>query len=431
MLYKFQNEAGKFFFVKSPDKFNHDIAVKVCLAGCEDKFSFIENVVDLPEGFEASEIEYYLSPHNFVNEKDDKLIPDISHMRHVDREFMEDMLYLWSKINRQEHTFLVDKIDDNLDFLIKNKNNQEYATEDKTTLSIGRFRIDKEDKKCDCEHEKISEEDQNKIIEEALKAYGKIAKPEDYVFGVCKRLGYKGHIVCLEHKEYWEKMKRLSRNHMFLPDNFLPSYVNPENLDNCIYEVLDENISEKQIINDMVALGFVNNDKFHEYLEKQNFVVKIEGEEEMGCCGKCESCDCKEEKESKYKDIDDLPEDSDDIDDEDEFFDISNCKPSDLVFEIIDEGCNIILQKKVYWDKYELATGGLVNENFYGTFADGFLPDYIEPENGSECAWYLKDEYLNENGSSKITQQQVYKDMIKLGFEPMTENKNSLGEHLF
>jgi len=282
MLYNLKFDEEKSIFIKAPDKFEHDIAIKICIVGHESEYISTQQMQDseLPTDSPFTNIEDFLHPSIFINEKDDMIVPDIYHMQYVNREFMEDMLYLWSKTKRHEFIRLVDKIDDNLDFLMENRFNSKYAAEEEFELSVGRFNVplpSQQKKKCDCEDCGCNKEEE--LIKEALKSYGKLSNPSDYVFGIVDNLNGNGYILVLTPVEFWKKFHCMYRAKLFLPDNFFPSYVKEE-IDHCVYEI-DDIGSIEFIKNDLIDLGFVFEQEFQDYVEKQKFVVKVEKSEEI------------------------------------------------------------------------------------------------------------------------------------------------------
>jgi hypothetical protein len=121
MIYIF-TEGEETFTVKAPDSIDHKTAIRLILCNEKDKWIFAEMVPDnnYPAGTEHNNIEELLYPSLFVNFDPDTgdIVPDMDYVPHVTKQFMEDMLYLWSKSDRADWIPLMDKIDAKLDYLI-------------------------------------------------------------------------------------------------------------------------------------------------------------------------------------------------------------------------------------------------------------------------------------------------------------------------
>jgi hypothetical protein len=120
MIYVLE-DSGEKFTVKAPDQLNHDMATKVILANQETwelkEVSVDDNYISDTEHHDMMEL---VPPSLFIDRNEDtgRLVPDMDYMNIVDKKFMDDMLYYWSKTGRTDYMRLLDEIEDNIDELI-------------------------------------------------------------------------------------------------------------------------------------------------------------------------------------------------------------------------------------------------------------------------------------------------------------------------
>lgn len=396
MLYKFIFvESDKYFFVQAPDSINHDIAIKVCCAGYEGEYAFSEKLNDseLQEGAESTRIEDFIVPNLFIDRDENyKLIPDNRHFQFVDRPFMDDMLFLWTKLNRNETTRLLDEIEENLDFLFENQTNEQYSSDEKFELSIAGMAINIKKEQNSAELDELTKK--------ALEQYGKLSKPSEYIYAIAPRLGANGYIVVVTPVEFWNNFKCVANWKLFFPDDFFPNFVEKEQLDNCIYEI-KTNMTEKEVKFKLESHGFVYDEKFQEKVMKESFIIK----EDIGCgcekkCEKCEKCEG-EENNTYY------PKDK---------------KVSDFIFavnEMEDVGLVVTINPLKYWKE-----NGYVYDDPapYGYFDDLF-PDYI-------CSSELMESvYETLENNEVLTKQNIISDMQTKGFVFIQEFQDFVDNH--
>lgn len=118
MIYVLEN-ATEEFAVKAPDDINHDMAIEVLIANENWKLKEIAED-DKYLDCQYQDITDIMPPNLFINTNDEtgRLVPDMDYMSLVDKEFMEDMLYHWSKTGRKDYMRILDDMEENIDELI-------------------------------------------------------------------------------------------------------------------------------------------------------------------------------------------------------------------------------------------------------------------------------------------------------------------------
>lgn len=129
MIYVFE-DTGDEFTVQAPDDLDHEIATKVISANEDGRFELKGMVKDDDYTFPPSPddepdlihqpLTDIITPNLFIDCHEDtgRLVPDMDYMNLVDKDFMEDMLYHWTKSDRKEWSRMLDEMEENLDELL-------------------------------------------------------------------------------------------------------------------------------------------------------------------------------------------------------------------------------------------------------------------------------------------------------------------------